>query len=74
AAQLAWLGADATVRSEWKCWGFELAVRTATPARWADLVASDLPAVHDAGFTEVEPGSVTAIADLRGMKVPRICL
>jgi peptidyl-tRNA hydrolase len=68
AAQLAWLAADATIRSEWKGSGFELAVRTAAPARWAALLASGLPAVRDAGFTEVEPGSCTVIADVPGLR------
>jgi hypothetical protein len=40
-------------------------VRTATPAQWERLVEVDLPTVRDAGFTEIEPGSVTAIAELR---------
>lgn len=68
AAQLAWLAADATIRSEWKGSGFALAVRTAAPARWAQLLASGLPAVRDAGFTEVAPGSCTAIADLPALR------
>lgn len=67
AAQLAWLAADARIRSEWKGSGFALAVRTAEPARWTELEASGLPAVRDAGFTEVEPGSCTVVADLGPM-------
>ena len=65
AAQIAWDGAGATIRSEWKGSGFDLAVRTAEPGQWTELEASGLPSVRDAGFTEVEPGSCTVIADLR---------
>jgi peptidyl-tRNA hydrolase len=75
AAQLAWYAADAKIRSEWKGSGFALAVRTASPARWTELLASGLPAVRDAGFTEVAPGSCTVVADLeplaRGDDPPR---
>lgn len=65
AAQLAWLAADPGSRSRWEQSGFPLAVRTAAPARWGELAASGVPAVRDAGFTEVAPGSVTLMADLR---------
>jgi hypothetical protein len=68
AAQLGWNAADAKIRSEWKGSGFALAVRTASPARWSELLASGLPAVQDAGFTEVAPGSCTAVADLSGLR------
>ena len=63
AAQLAWWELSAGARKEWAAADFALAVRTATPARWAELLASGLPLVQDAGFTEVEPGSRTVIAD-----------
>lgn len=69
AAQLAWWRLDDTRRKEWAESGFALAVRTATPAAWAELVASGLPLVQDAGFTEIAPGSCTVVADhpaLRG--------
>ena len=41
---------------------FALAVRTATPGQWQELLRSGLPVVQDAGFTEVAPGSRTVIA------------
>ncbi|MYV55267.1 peptidyl-tRNA hydrolase [Streptomyces sp. SID3212] len=69
AAQLAWWDLSDTDRKEWREAGFPLAVRTAGPDRWARLVTSGLPAVLDAGFTEIAPGSRTVIADhpaLRG--------
>ncbi|MET9481615.1 peptidyl-tRNA hydrolase [Streptomyces sp. NPDC006638] len=69
AAQLAWWELSDTDRKEWREAGFPLAVRTAGRERWARLVTSGLPAVLDAGFTEIAPGSRTVIADhpaLRG--------
>ncbi|WP_327233834.1 peptidyl-tRNA hydrolase [Streptomyces sp. NBC_01317] len=63
AAQLAWWDLSDTDRKEWREAGFPLAVRTAGPERWARLVAGGLPAVLDAGFTEIAPGSRTVIAD-----------
>ncbi|MFI6443978.1 aminoacyl-tRNA hydrolase [Kitasatospora sp. NPDC050543] len=69
AAQLAWWRLDEAQRKEWAESGFALAVRTAAPAAWAELTASGLPLVQDAGFTEIAPGSSTVIADhpaLRG--------
>ncbi|WP_380281121.1 aminoacyl-tRNA hydrolase [Kitasatospora purpeofusca] len=70
AAQLAWWRLDEAHRKDWAESGFALAVRTATPQAWADLVASGLPLVQDAGFTEIAPGSCTVVADhpaLRGL-------
>jgi peptidyl-tRNA hydrolase len=69
-AQLAWLAAGATARSEWQADGFGLAVRTAAPAQWERLLASGLPVVRDGGFTEVAPGSRTVIADLPALRGP----
>ncbi|WP_405008812.1 peptidyl-tRNA hydrolase [Kitasatospora purpeofusca] len=69
AAQLAWWRLDDARRKEWAESGFALAVRTATPEAWTELVASGLPLVQDAGFTEIAPGSSTVVADhpaLRG--------
>ncbi|MFE2721191.1 aminoacyl-tRNA hydrolase [Kitasatospora sp. NPDC059327] len=69
AAQLAWWRLDDAQRKEWAESGFALAVRTATPEAWTELVASGLPVVQDAGFTEIAPGSCTVIAEhpaLRG--------
>ncbi|MFJ9691026.1 peptidyl-tRNA hydrolase [Kitasatospora sp. NPDC101183] len=60
AAQLAWWRLDDARRKDWAEAGFPLAVRTAAPDQWADLLASDLPVVHDAGFTEIAPGPTVA--------------
>ncbi|WP_190127445.1 peptidyl-tRNA hydrolase [Streptomyces mashuensis] len=62
-AQLAWWALDAAEREAWRAAGFALAVRTADPARWAELTSSGLPVVRDAGFTEIAPGSCTIVAD-----------
>jgi peptidyl-tRNA hydrolase len=71
AAQLAWLRLTARERVEWAEAGFDLAVRTASPARWRELLASGLPVVRDGGFTEVAPGSQTVVAELPALRVPR---
>jgi peptidyl-tRNA hydrolase len=63
AAQLAWWQLPDEARAKWQADGFNLAVRTAPAARWAGLLAAGLPVVRDAGFTEIEPGSCTAVAD-----------
>ncbi|MET8139721.1 peptidyl-tRNA hydrolase [Sphaerisporangium sp. NPDC005288] len=63
AAQLAWWGTDEAARAAWHAGGLGVTVRTAEPWRWAALVDSGLPVVRDAGFTEIEPGSRTVVAD-----------
>ncbi|MFC5152505.1 aminoacyl-tRNA hydrolase [Streptomyces amakusaensis] len=62
-AQLAWWELSEAERAAWAASGFALSVRTAEPGRWAELAASGLPLVRDAGFTEIAPGSATVIAD-----------
>jgi peptidyl-tRNA hydrolase len=69
AAQLAWWKLSPAARWAWEERGFGLAVRTATPDQWAELVASGLPLVRDGGFTEVAPGSKTVIADLPALRL-----
>jgi peptidyl-tRNA hydrolase len=59
----AWFELSDADRKAWQADDFHLAVRTATPAQWKDLMASGLPVVQDAGFTEIDPGSYTVIAD-----------
>ena len=68
AAQLAWWGSDPERRAAWQAAGLPLAVRTADLERWAGLCEAGLPVVRDAGFTEVEPGSRTAIAEAAGLR------
>lgn len=63
-AQLAWWDLDDTARAAWAEAGFPLAVRAAAGEQaWKALESSGLPAVRDAGFTEIAPGSCTVIAD-----------
>lgn len=69
AAHLAWLDLPTPARETWQSADFPVAVRTATATQWSALLRTGLPVVQDAGFTEVEPGSCTVIADhpaLRG--------
>jgi peptidyl-tRNA hydrolase len=63
AAQLAWWRLPEADQADWRAGGFDLAVRTASAQRWSLLLTSDLPVVRDGGFTEVEPGTCTVIAD-----------
>jgi peptidyl-tRNA hydrolase len=63
AAHLAWWALPEAARKVWIDDDFRLAVRTASPERWKRLLRSGLPVVQDAGFTEVEPGSRTVVAD-----------
>jgi peptidyl-tRNA hydrolase len=63
AAQLGWDALDPAEREGWRAAGFALAVRTAPAAAWQRLVGSGLPLVRDAGFTEIAPGTCTAVAD-----------
>ncbi|XLD97727.1 peptidyl-tRNA hydrolase [Streptomyces sp. 184] len=62
-AQLAWWELSDGDRAAWRAAGFPVAVRTAAPERWAGLVASGLPVVRDAGYTEIAAGSCTVVAD-----------
>jgi peptidyl-tRNA hydrolase len=64
AAQLGLAALDPAARDAWRGRGFPLAVRTADRSRWAALLTAGLPVVRDAGFTEVAPGTCTAIAEL----------
>ena len=62
-AQLAWWELSDEDRTAWRQAGFPLSVRTAAPARWAELTSSGLPLVRDAGFTEIAPGSATVVTE-----------
>ncbi|GAA4983863.1 peptidyl-tRNA hydrolase [Kineococcus glutinatus] len=61
AAQLGLRSLPPAAASGWREAGFPVAVRTATAARWSAALAAGAPLVRDAGFTEVAPGSATAV-------------
>lgn len=60
-AQLAWWELDDAERAAWREAGFPLAVRTASAEQWEELIASGLPVVRDAGYTEIAPGLTVAV-------------
>lgn len=62
-AQLAWWELSQQERAAWRAAGFPLAVRSPERAQWEALTRSGLPVVRDAGFTEIQPGSCTVVAD-----------
>ncbi len=66
AAQLAWISLQppelAPVLDRWRAGGFAVRVVVPGPDEWRRLVRSAPVAVRDAGFTEVAPGTLTAVA------------
>ena len=47
----------------WESLEYRCAVRTPSVAEWDSLIdRSDVVAVRDAGFTEVEPGTTTVLS------------
>jgi peptidyl-tRNA hydrolase len=64
AAQLGLAALDDPTARKWAGDGFPLAVRVAGRADWDRLLRRDLPVVRDAGFTEVAPGTCTAVAEI----------
>jgi hypothetical protein len=61
AAQLGWRSLRPAARMRWLAGGFPIAVRDAPPQQWRNAVAAGAPVVQDGGFTEVEPGTATAV-------------
>lgn len=61
AAQLGWRALRRRPRDKWQRAGFPLAVRDATVRQWDAALRAGAPVVHDGGFTEVEPGTATAL-------------
>lgn len=60
AAQLGWRAATKRQRRAWADREFALSVRTASVDGWRRALELNLPVVHDGGFTEVAPGTMTA--------------
>ena len=64
ASQLGWRASAPAEAEQWQAAGFPLAVRDASPQQWRAAVEAGMPVVHDGGFTEVEPGTATALTVL----------
>jgi peptidyl-tRNA hydrolase len=61
AAQLGYRSLATGEQAAWQRRGFAVAVRAATSDAWQAAVDAGAPVVHDGGFTEVEPGTATAL-------------
>ncbi|NHC14193.1 peptidyl-tRNA hydrolase [Motilibacter sp. E257] len=64
AAMLLWWGLTPQAQQAWHEAGYPLAVRPAAAEQWESLLGHPrrLPAVRDAGFTEIPAGSCTFVA------------
>jgi peptidyl-tRNA hydrolase len=62
AAQFAWQAMDDAARERWRATGWAVSVVLPEPAAWARLAATWPVSIRDGGFTEVEPGTMTALA------------
>ncbi len=61
ASQLGWRSLPRRARRRWCDAGLPLAVRDASKTQWTAAIAAGAPVVHDGGFTEVAPGTATAL-------------
>jgi peptidyl-tRNA hydrolase len=62
AAQLALYMMPDERRNAWAAAGYPVVVEHPTPGKWADSQARANVTVQDAGYTEIAPGTVTAVA------------
>ena len=70
AAQLGWRDVGRARRRRWLEAGLPVAVRDATPAAWDAAISRGAPVVHDGGFTEVAPGTATALFTVAAPSAP----
>jgi peptidyl-tRNA hydrolase len=62
AAQLAYLEMDIARRASWAAIGFSVTVELPTTEEWMERISISQIIVEHAGFTEVVPGTATAVA------------
>jgi peptidyl-tRNA hydrolase len=65
AAQLAYSEMDAPRRAAWAAISYSVSVELAAAEEWEERISAAQVVVEDAGFTEVVPGTATAIARWR---------
>jgi peptidyl-tRNA hydrolase len=62
AAQFAWTTMGAAGLERWRAGGFGVRLERPDPETWARLVTTAEVQIHDGGFTEVAPSTLTAVA------------
>jgi peptidyl-tRNA hydrolase len=65
AAQLAYVEMDEARRTPWAAIGFSVAIEFPATEEWKERISTSQVVVEDAGFTEVAPGTATAVARWR---------
>lgn len=64
AAQRCWEQLDRTDRLDWNAVGRPVRVRTPTTSLWDHQLPRMSTTIRDGGFTEIAPGTLTAVAEL----------
>lgn len=70
AAQRCWESLERKDRLDWNAAGGPVRVLTPTPSLWNELLPQMPTQIRDGGFTEIEPGTLTAAAALGWRLIP----